>query len=244
MKKRIRDFVLRNFSIKGFVFLIILKNVLRGKKPNRFMDVNGIFHILSRNKDLFFIQIGSNDGVTNDPIRPFILKYRWSGILVEPIPNIFQKLVENYKDSPNLKFENVGIGDKNEMLPFYALPAEINEPDWLQQIGSFSKEAFVKNASVIPGLTEKMIIQNFHVIKWSELLKRNDVKAIDLLNIDAEGFEYIILKQLKEGHILPKMILFEWGSMDDHDFSKTNDLLRSMNYKLYNSGGDVLCVQA
>jgi FkbM family methyltransferase len=243
MKQILKNLVFKTFSVKGFVSLIVLKNVLSGKKGGDSMNVEGIFHILSKRRDLFFIQIGSNDGITNDPIRPFILKYNWKGILVEPIPNIFKKLVGNYAGSNGLKFENVGIGERNDMLPFYALPAEINEPDWLQQIGSFSKEAFIKNASVIAGLTDKMIIQEFNVITWRELLSRNQVQRIDLLSIDVEGFEYVILKQLESTDVLPSLILFEWGSMSEEDFKKTRNLLLNLNYKLYKSGGDIICLK-
>jgi hypothetical protein len=47
-------------------------------------------HVASLTPDFFFIQIGANNGMTGDPIRKYILKYHWRGILVEPQPDIFQ----------------------------------------------------------------------------------------------------------------------------------------------------------
>ena len=39
-----------------------------------------------------FVQIGSNDGVTSDPLQYFVDRYAWSGILVEPVPHVFERL--------------------------------------------------------------------------------------------------------------------------------------------------------
>src|SRR5438093_1498023 len=44
----------------------------------------------------FFIEIGSNDGEHDDHLRPFILSRPWSGIMVEPVPYVFERLRRNY----------------------------------------------------------------------------------------------------------------------------------------------------
>ena len=38
------------------------------------------------------VQVGANDGKTQDPVHPLIMRGGWSGILVEPIPNLFGRL--------------------------------------------------------------------------------------------------------------------------------------------------------
>src|SRR6266481_6003650 len=65
-----------------------------------------IAHLMLQKKDLFFIQIGANDGVSNDPLYKFVIEYGWAGILVEPLPQVFEVLRRNYADKPNLKFLN------------------------------------------------------------------------------------------------------------------------------------------
>lgn len=57
------------------------------------------------NKTCNFIQIGSNDGLANDPLREFVLSKRWKGILVEPVPYLFDRLIDNYKGIDGLYFE-------------------------------------------------------------------------------------------------------------------------------------------
>jgi hypothetical protein len=54
--------------------------------------------------DFFFVQIGANNGVTDDPIRQFLIKYHWHGVLVEPQPRVFQQLLKNYEPEEQLVF--------------------------------------------------------------------------------------------------------------------------------------------
>ncbi|HRF25102.1 MAG TPA: hypothetical protein PLR98_13095, partial [Chitinophagaceae bacterium] len=67
------------------------------------------------------VQVGSNDGKKNDPVRPFIEKYpQLKGVLVEPMKNNFDKLLKNYVEiSHRLSFLNAGISDKKGTLTFY-----------------------------------------------------------------------------------------------------------------------------
>jgi hypothetical protein len=46
-----------------------------------------------------FIQVGSNDGKLNDPLRKFVLKNFLEGIMIEPQSEIFQQLKENYEEN-------------------------------------------------------------------------------------------------------------------------------------------------
>ena len=62
-----------------------------------------------RNADFFFIQVGANDGVRNDPIGPKVKKYGWHGVLIEPQPDLFEKLKENYRGYGGLHFENAAV---------------------------------------------------------------------------------------------------------------------------------------
>jgi hypothetical protein len=44
-----------------------------------------------------FIQIGANDGISNDPIREFVIRNsNWRGVFVEPLPEFFSRCRYNY----------------------------------------------------------------------------------------------------------------------------------------------------
>ena len=51
-----------------------------------------ICNLMFRIKPLLsFVQIGSCDGITDDPINKYINSYSWNGILIEPIPYLFAR---------------------------------------------------------------------------------------------------------------------------------------------------------
>ena len=53
------------------------------------------------------VQVGSNDGVTNDPSHDLLISHpSWTALLIEPVPFLFQRLKGNYPDSPRFRFEN------------------------------------------------------------------------------------------------------------------------------------------
>src|SRR5262245_48292496 len=64
-----------------------------------------------RRGQVTFIQIGANDGLRNDPIREFIVRDAWTGVLVEPLPDVFDLLKKNYsgRAAARLEFVNAAI---------------------------------------------------------------------------------------------------------------------------------------
>src|SRR5436190_4439800 len=77
--------------------------------------------LLARKKtdQLSFVQIGAHDGLHADPVRPFITRFHWKGVLVEPQPKIFQRLVKNYSAEKQLIFENAAVGPTDGTATLY-----------------------------------------------------------------------------------------------------------------------------
>jgi hypothetical protein len=44
------------------------------------------------NRPFYFIQIGACDGKTGDPFFPLVTKFNLSGILIEPVPYLFERM--------------------------------------------------------------------------------------------------------------------------------------------------------
>ncbi len=165
----------------------------------------------NKNKNLFFIQIGANDGMKFDPTYLYAKKYRWKGILVEPVDYVFGKLKNNYRGFNGLIFENVAIGEKNGFKKFYMLKKSEGEdiPLWYDEIGSFFKENVIKHRDRIKDLDKRLITKKIKVLTLKSLLERHKVNRIDFLQIDTEGYDYHILKQIPFDKIKPSMIVFE-----------------------------------
>lgn len=58
-----------------------------------------------------------------DPLHSYVQRFGWRGILVEPQPDVFARLVENYRDQADrLIFENVAIAPRDRQVVLYRVP--------------------------------------------------------------------------------------------------------------------------
>ena len=198
--------------------------------------------------DFFFIQIGACDGLKFDPIRKYVLENDWNGILVEPTPHNFDLLQKNYKQAPNLIFENAAITQKDGEIEMYTISPEGYEelPDWAVGISSIhndknalSEEYWKSEKGQIHaknGYSYELIEKhkkkiNVNALTLVSLLEKHQVKRVDLLVIDTEGHDYPILQQLSTINIKPKLIRFEINNMSPEELSSSYKLLRSLGYK-------------
>src|SRR3954463_14205307 len=83
-----------------------------------------VTRVAAETPDFFFVQVGANDGVTDDPIRRYIQRYHWRGVLIEPLAKVFQQLCFNYREEPQLIFENAAIADADGTATFYVADDE------------------------------------------------------------------------------------------------------------------------
>ena len=71
-----------------------------------------------------FVQVGSNDGRYNDRIFPFSSsRADWSGLLVEPVPYLFERLKRNYAevagDPARFRFAQVAVSGRSGTAQFH-----------------------------------------------------------------------------------------------------------------------------
>lgn len=176
---------------------------------------------LSRERDgcISFIQIGANDGLRNDPIREFVVRDRWSGVLVEPLPDMFAKLKRNYgaRRFSGLHFENAAVSRRDgETLEFWtfradfldALPTE-RRLYYLRK-SSFDRDhvmRFLTDDAEAEEALERIVVP---CVTVSTLATRYfEGGAFDLLVIDAEGHERVILDSIDFARVRPRVIFFE-----------------------------------
>ena len=94
-----------------------------------------------RGRSLKFIQVGANDGVFGDPLRKYIIEFEWRGLLVEPQPDIFNKLQSNYADvGTGVHFENSAVSNVAGQVTMYrARPSQgVGVSDYQSSVASLS----------------------------------------------------------------------------------------------------------
>jgi len=194
-----------------------------------------------KRKDFSFIQIGANDGKKFDPIFLYVKKYNWSGIVVEPVPYVFEKLKNNYKKISSIHCEASAIGEKDGSSFFYTVKRneKDNLPLWYDEIGSFIKENVIKHKGRIPDIEKRIDKQKINVMTLSSLLKKYSLSHLDYLQIDTEGYDYRILKQIPSIKLKPKIIVYETRHISSEKREECKKILIKEGY-IIKEGVDTL----
>jgi FkbM family methyltransferase len=142
-----------------------------------------------------FLDIGANDGKTFSNTHALALN-GWSGVCVEPSTGAFQALKELYKDNKNIGCFNFCLGAENKEVDFHECHDSL--------VSSTVKEETTKWKKNMGFKFEKKRKQMFTYDRLLELCKH---KQFDFINIDTEGVDFDILKQINLTDV--KMICVE-----------------------------------
>lgn len=204
---------------------------------------------MQQKPDIFFVQIGANDGKTADPVTEIIHKYRLHGLLVEPQPNIFKQLIKNYKDHPQLTFENSLIAAQNGTENFYAIrdDGQYKLPMWCYQIASLDREKMMdllssqKQDLHLPTDIESLIETiPLPALTFQTLLEKHRVNQVDLLVIDTIGYDFEIIKMIPFDAIKPAIINFEHSLLSLDDQKECFAFLANLGYSLIQVSVDTI----
>lgn len=205
--------------------------------------------ISKRRTPVFFIQIGAADGRRADPIHHFVKRYGWRGILVEPLADLFQQLMENYRQYEGLSFENVAITEEEETRLMSRIPLDKvgkdGVPKWAFGASTLTPERTRysrENSSdeLNEALGAAVVKEEVRCISLAALLEHHQVKTIDVLQIDAEGYDARILKQLDFSRYKPALINMEWQWLTPMERGEVSSLLQRHGYSLHPCDGDLL----
>jgi FkbM family methyltransferase len=210
---------------------------------------------LRQHPTMSFVQIGGFDGVSFDPLRPHIEGGRLTGLIVEPLPAPFAKLQALYEGSKTVRVCNCAIHDEEgEQTIWRFNPAAIEQgfldssfggissfkmDDLLADGGSLGKFFTDENRAVLRTLIEPVGVP---CMRFPTLLERHDIKNVDLLQIDAEGYDLNILKAFDFDAFRPAIVNFEHLHLSLPDREEARQLLSGFGYDIHPDESDTLAV--
>jgi FkbM family methyltransferase len=208
--------------------------------------------------NFYFIQIGANDGLRNDPIREFVVRDKWEGVFVEPLPYVFDLLKYNYaylKDS-NFKFVNAAISTSGEQeLRFYtydeafleSYPVELRLK-YLRK-SSFDRDHLIRflNTETANGTkksTENAVKEiSVPCLTMSSLAENYCAgRSVDLLVTDAEGHDDKIIRSIDFDRLKPRVIFFESHHLKNEKL-EMKTFLDAKGYDLVEVKGDTAAIR-
>lgn len=214
--------------------------VKRPKKPS----VGHLLELLNslQKSDVFFMQIGANEGKTEDPIYPHVMLHQWKGIFVEPQPAEFAQLCKNYENRPGLIFENLAISEKKEQRTlFYIENSKKQFPDWVSKLSSFDRSITEEVIEVHPEAKVAEMTVPCNTI--NSVLSKNKIKQLDLLYIDTEGYDFEIIKTINFEKVKPALIVFEHRHLSEEDYAACKTLVEKQGYKLFKDQHDGVAIR-
>ena len=231
-------------KICGFLgFKLVDKDLIKNdrliSKYSCYKIHNLLEKLFSENLINTVIQIGANDGKRFDVLNEFIKRYLPRTILVEPIVKNFEDLKLNYKNKRNVFFENAAISVNNDINFLYKVDDQkLNLYDeHIKGINSFSEEHLLKH-----GVSKSHIKkENVNSISFEKLIMKYSINTLDLLMIDAEGYDGNIVIDFLSKNSLRPLIIFEYLHIKNTVFSKLINLLNSKNFIFYKLEENVVC---
>ena len=188
------------------------------------------FERLARDGPVFAVQIGANDGISNDPIRTFIERYGWQALLVEPLPDIFARLEQNYRGFSGVRLANCAIGPEGP-LTLYRVQAEVgNRFPWLHELASFDRDVVLRHQVFFPDLARYVVEEKVPCLPFSTLMERHDATGIDALVVDTEGYDFEILRQVDFKRYRPRIVLYEHKHLSPEIRAEAASFLASAGY--------------
>jgi len=165
---------------------------------------------LFNKKNGFFVELGAFNGIDYSNTAFLEFNRNWTGILIEPSFNCYKQCITNRPSSicvnaacvsHDYKLTTIN-GDFNDITMASIDGIRLNNTE---------------NLVSVPALTLDYIFDN------------NNVKTIDLLSLDAEGYEFEILKGMNLNKYRPRYMLIE---IYRNEYDNITSYLNQYNYKM------------
>jgi len=182
-----------------------------------------------------FVQVGAHDGEMFDPLRHFILKDNWNGILIEPQEDFFNKCIQGYKHLNNLIFVNAAVYKRREKIILYKA----------QKAGDYSHTGW---ASINLKRFQNTIYQEQYIketvqgIPLMDIIRDNNYKRVDLLQIDTEGYDADIIFMFDFEEYHPRLIQYEHIHLSEEKRLAVKNRICQYGYNLFEKKNDTFAL--
>jgi len=188
----------------------------------------------------FFLVVGAMDGIKHDSLYPYIVSNpNWQGVMAEPVKDQFDQLVQNFQAFPNIKFENSAVTEKTGTSEITRLPINFvgnQVPIWADGISTLKTDSNM----TINQFNEFSVKETVNTISVTDLIKKHNIDWIDLLQIDCEGYDYEIFKEIWSKDFRPTVIKVEKVYFSTEQIKETFDLLTEAGYTSRIIGDDIV----
>lgn len=236
----LKDWIKEWLATRGYV--LRKRPRLLAMHPEHALQLDASYvleHLINRCPGAYAVQVGAFDGLENDLLNPYFHRFKLSGLLLEPQAEPFNQLCKTYADQPQVIPCRVAIADEDGTREMYRVdPSAPNLPSWACQLATFRKDVLIAHAHAIPNLEKYILSESVPSRTFNTLFKEHHVSRVDILQVDAEGYDFEILKMFPFDRFKPAFIRYEHLHLSLQDQDACLQMLVSLGYKLFVSDGE------
>ena len=174
-------------------------------KQDEFLENN----VFKGYKNGFFVDVGAHDGISLNNTLYFEKYNKWTGINIEPIKNVFNKLIKNRPDCINLNYAVCNYNGETDFLlniGYTEMLSGIKESYDDRQLNQLNhrNNIYSSNTEII----------KINTIKLETIFDKYNIKNINYLSIDVEGGEFEVIKSINFDKVFIDVIEFECNYED------------------------------
>ena len=233
------DTGVRHWVPAGTRRLQIERALARHMRPARHRMAPALDAFAELRPRFFFVQVGANDDPEREPLRKLISENRWPGIVAEPMPRAFDALQRAYRDRPEVALEEVAIGPEEGDRPFFALGSSGGSPE-TALVGSLRREPLLFRRRE---LDDPIFEMSVRCMTFDSLCRRHRVAALDVLQVDTEGYDLAILDQVDFDRLSPALVVYDNFHLAPPARSACAELLHRAGYETIAHRSDTWCLR-
>jgi len=189
-----------------------------------------VAHELLNNERLTFLQIGAFDGQSDDDLRELVVRHQLRGVLLEPQPAAFAWLKETYRHQPHVTLLQAAIANREGLRDLFCRRGDPS------MAASFDREHLRRHG--IPD--EEIVAQPVACHTVESALRAAGLQRVDLIQIDAEGYDWPIIRSIDFTTFRPAILRFEYRHMPSRDADACLELLASQGYRFLIEPKDII----
>jgi FkbM family methyltransferase len=189
-------------------------------------------------RDVFVLNIGAMDGESFDDTRPHVDRFRWRGLFVEPIPEMFDRLVASFLGHTGIRFERAAIADEDGTVEMVRIPpAAVERGELGPALLGMSSRLPPRNA-LTSARARAVFARHGESIRvpattLPSLLARHGVERVDVLHVHVEGYEWEVLRQFDFDRFRPVVVRLETSHLPAAERAEAREHLAARGYALF-----------
>jgi FkbM family methyltransferase len=173
-----------------------------------------VLELLGGRRDGTFVDIGANDGVSISNTLHLEREFGWSGLAIEPLPSIYEKLTQARK----CHTLNACVSDKAGQALFTEVVGGVNMYSGLSGKMDRRHRRRIDRSIHRSGRGSVREIQ-VECVRWADALARFSIREVDFLSLDTEGGELDILRTINFDSTPVRVISVE-NNYYTHDYAQ------------------------